>query len=230
MTSAPEDRLGGFWLRWVAANCVAELVGLGAVAGVSAWLVVRYGGGDAAAGALAFAALSLVLGALEGAVVGQAQSWVLRRRVPDLRGWVAATVLGAVLAWALGMLPSTVAAIVPDPPPADPSPGISDSLQLALAAPLGFVAGAVLGFPQARVLRRHARAPARWVLANALAWTAAMPLVFAAAGLAYELEGVSARVLAVSLGLALAGAVVGAVHGAFLVRWLRLRLREATEV
>jgi hypothetical protein len=97
---------------------------------------------------------------------------------------------------------------------------MSDAAQLALAVPLGLVAGVILGFPQWRILRRSVKRATWWVLANALAWAVGMPLVFVAAGV--RPEGSALQVAALVVGsLAAAGAAVGAIHGAFLCRLTR---------
>jgi hypothetical protein len=204
-----------FWLQWVVANLLGEFVGLGLVGLIGYAMVAVFGEPNAFFQALAFAIVAVALGALEGSIVGYAQFLVIRRRLPQLRAWVAATILGAVIAWTLGVLPSTLMSLNA-PAATEPPPEISDALQLLLAIPLGLVAGAILGVPQWRVLRRYVSRAGWWVLANALAWAAGMPLVFVAAGVRPEGSGL----WAVPLGLAAAGAVVGAIHGGFLVRLL----------
>jgi len=217
-----------FWGQWVAANLVGELAGLGIVGAVGSTLVRIYGEPVTAGAVLVYAALAVALGAVEGAIVGYAQAGVLRRRLPGLRSWVAATTLGAAIAWALGMLPSTLISLYRPPGPAPaPAPDIPDGLQLLLAMPLGVVAGAILAFPQWRILRRHLAHAGWWIAANALAWALAMPLVFVAAGVRPETSAAVSAVIVVA-SLAAAGAVAGAVHGAYLVRLLeRLQHRLA---
>lgn len=206
-----------FWGRWVAANALGELAGLGIVGAVASSVVRVFGEPVSAGYALAYAALSICLGAVEGGIVGYAQASVLRRRLPRLRGWIAATMLGAAIAWALGMLPSTVASLYHPPGPVA-APEVPDWLQLLLAVPLGVVGGVILAWPQWRVLRRHVAHAGWWLAANALAWAFAMPLVFVAAGVRPETgAALSAVIVIVCLGAA--GAVAGAVHGAYLV-WL----------
>ena len=219
-----------FWGRWVAANTLGELAGLGIVGAVSSSVIRVFGEPVSAGYVLAFAALSLGLGAVEGAIVGYAQASVLRRRLPRLHGWVAATTLGAAIAWALGMLPSTAIALYQPPGPAA-ALDVPDWLQIVLAVPLGMVAGAILAVPQWRVLRRHVAHAGWWLPANALAWGFAMPLVFVAAGVRPE-TGAALSALIVIVCLAAAGAVAGAVHGAYLVwllDWLPRRLERRAQ-
>ena len=207
-----------FWCRWVIANLVGELFGLGLV-GVIGYLVIYFfGEPESVVYVLSFAVLVIGLGALEGAIVGSAQAMVLRRRLPQLRTWVAATVLGAVVAWTLGMLPGTLMSLDGSVSSVTPSE-ISDTLQVVLAILMGLVAGAILGFPQWLILKRYISHAAWWVGANALAWACGMPLVFFVAG-AGSTEDVRSAALTATIGLAAVGALVGGIHGAFLVRLL----------
>jgi hypothetical protein len=210
------------WGRWVGANTLAETIGLGVTAGVAVWAA-----GIGAPGSpvwLAAAALAVILaGAVEGAAVGYAQWRVLRGPLPGLaaRPWVVATVVGALVAWTLGMLPSILMSLQGG---AGTEPEISDAAQLLLAAVMGAVVGPVLGVPQWLVLRRFVPAAGWWVAANACAWAAGMPVIFLAAGSVPADPSTATVVAAVLVACAAAGAVVGAVHGVWLVILLRRRL------
>jgi hypothetical protein len=63
------------------------------------------------------------------------------------------------------------------------------------------------------------RRSAWWLPANAAAWAAGMPIVFAGAHLGASLEPPGAIALLAALTLAAAGAIVGAIHGRVLL-WL----------
>lgn len=213
-----------FWRWWVAANAFAELFGLGAVATAGLLLFQQAGEPDSVGGALAFAAVFVVLGGFEGLVVGVAQNAVLRTRLPAVHGWVRATVAGAMVAWALGMVPSTVMNLMQGAsrgaePAAEPALG----LVLLLAAGLGAVAGPVLAAFQWRVLRKVIlRRAWQWLPANAAAWALGMPVIFLGA----QANEITADPLViagiVALALFAAGALVGAVHGWILLRMLRV--------
>jgi hypothetical protein len=209
------------WRRWVLANAVAETVGLGAAALVAVWVAGALDGPSTSARAGAVLAL-LATGGFEGMVVGAAQWRVLHTRLRRLpaRSWLVATCTGAVVAWALGLVPSLLlggGADAAGPPPEPPS----DAVQLILAAGMGLVLGPILGVPQWLALRGHVDRPGWWVPANSAAWAAGMPVVFLVAGSVppgLPPAALAAVVLAV---LFAAGAVVGAVHGAVLVRLVR---------
>lgn len=216
----------GLWLRWVAANAIGELLGLGAVAGIGFLLFLQVAEPQSWQQATLIAAAFVGLGAFEGLVVGVAQASVIRRILPAVRGWVIATVIGATVAWAIGMLPSTIASLLSSPSAA-PAPESPLWLTLLLAAGLGAIAGPVLAAFQWRCLRRAL--PVRawvWLPANAAAWCVGMPVIFLGAQ-ANEAAS-SPALIAFMIGLALlgAGALVGAVHGWFLLRLTGRRLGE----
>lgn len=216
------------WIAWVAANAIGELLGLGFVflCGFAIYDVV--GEPTSTAAILAFAAAAIALGAAEGAVVGYAQWLVLRTLLvrPVKARWVLATVIGAVIAWLLGMIPSTLGSLQEspmEPPPQEPS----QIIVLLLAAVIGVGGGLILSLAQWRVLRREGPGALWWLPANALAWAIGMPWIFWLVGVTVgEHQTASAYVLFVA-GLGVAGALVGAVHGAFLVRVLAPKWRAA---
>lgn len=210
------------WLRWVLANAVGELIGLGAAAVLGVLLAQAVEATFGAFAGLALAGVFILLGTFEGVVVGVAQWLVLRRPFPALRwqAWLLASAVGAFVAWTLGMLPSTLmGAATGDGGP--PAPDIDGPLMYALAAGMGAVLGPVLGVPQWLVLRRHAPRAGWWVLANVVAWAAGMPVVFIGAGAAPS-GGLLGIVVTGLLTATAAGAVVGALHGLVLV-WLARR-------
>ena len=93
-------------------------------------------------------------------------------------------------------------------------------VQLGLATALGLVLGAVLAAPQLRVLRPQVSYARRWIGANALAWAIGMPVIFAGMDrLPWESGGMPLFV-GLFVVAALAGAVVGTVHGRFLLGML----------
>jgi hypothetical protein len=213
-----------FYRRWIAANSWSEGLGLGAtllLALLAAPLLEERPG---TLTVLAGAAIAVTLGTLlEGVLVGVAQGMVLRRALPDvrLRRWTAATATGAAAAWLLGMLPSTLIALQqPDPAAAaiPTEPGVW--VQLGLALLMGLVLGVVLAFPQMLVLRRFVTRPARWLLANALAWGLGMPLIFAGMDQLPWDGPLHQQVAGILLICFSVGAMVGAVHVAVLRRMI----------
>lgn len=153
----------------------------------------------------AWAALALVVaaGLVEGTALGLAQSWVLASRLPALRRrtFAVATVLVAGLGWAAASAPAVLSA--------DDS-GASPPLTLVLlgAAGIGLVMGPVLGAAQALAMRGAARAPARWIVANTLAWPPVMVVIF--------LGATTPSASWTTASVAMLGAVTGAVAGGVL--------------
>ena len=208
-----------FWLRWIVANAIGEILGLGLAAAVAIGMILTIGEPKSLAVAVMMAGVMIAAGACEGVIVGLAQWRVLRRRLPRVprRDWVLATAMGALVAWALGMAPSTLAVLNQDAgaPPLEPS----DWLVYSLAAAMGAALGIVLGIPQWRVLRRHVQRAHWWVWANAAAWLVGMPLVFLGAGASPVGASPWGIAATIALTIAAAGAAAGAVHGAALL-WL----------
>ena len=208
------------WGQWIGANALAELIGLGTSAVL--WILFFMGMEDAL-GTL-WAALLVVVGStfLEGSAVGLAQWRVLRHPLPalTLRAWWLATALGAGIAWTLGMIPSTMMAMSAESASNAPAPEISDALLYLLAAAMGLALGPVLALPQWWVLRRHVAHAWQWIPANAAAWALGMPIIFIMMSFIPADGPTPGSVVLILVGLALAGAIVGAVHGIVLMRLL----------
>jgi hypothetical protein len=207
------------WLQWIAANAAGEVLGLGLAAAVGVGMILGIGEPKSLLAAVMMAGVMIAAGACEGIIVGLAQWLVLRRRLARLqrRDWVLATAMGSLIAWTLGMAPSTLAVLNQDA--SAPTPEPSDLQVYVLAAAMGAVLGVVLGIPQWRVLRRHVQRAHWWVWANAAAWVAGMPLVFLGAGSSPVGAPPWTVALMIALTIAAAGATVGAIHGAALL-WL----------
>jgi hypothetical protein len=213
---ATED--SAFYKWWILANGWAEAAGLGTtfVLGRESapWISETTGKAAILGGAL----LAVALGALlEGVLIGAAQESVLRSRLPEIKkgSWIFATAVGAGLAWALGMIPSTLMATSAPEAAAASTPEPPLLVQYGLAVVLGLLAGPILGVAQWTVLRRHVSRPARWLWANALAWAIGMPLIFIGMD---RVPWTASRFPVALLPYGICGAVglvVGAVHGEF---------------
>lgn len=227
-----KSSLAGLWLRWVAANGLGELVGLGLTLLVGLAIFMASGEPQGIVAVLLAFAVAVASGAIEATVVGLAQWWAMRGRFPLLgRGdWWRGTLIGALAAYVLGYLPSTIMSLsdVSMTPTGNPTPEPPQWQVLLLAAGLGLVAGAVLSFGQYPALRKVAKRAGLWIPANMLAWMLGMPLIFWGIDKAQALATRSIEyqtttpVLQAALWLAgtllACGMLVGAVHGAFLAR------------
>ena len=170
--------------------------------------------GPVAVGAVVFTAaipawpalpLHVAAGGFEGGVLGLFQGPVLRRYIPgiDTAAWVRNTTIAAMLSWFLGMLPSTIGEPLFD--------------RWLWFLPLMVAGGLVLlnsiGVAQWLVLREHEPRGWWWIPANALAWLAGIPWVFAAMAFVGEGDPAWAIALAGVVGGVLMAATVCLVTG-----------------
>ncbi len=203
--------------RWVLANGVGELLGLGLGAAVSVpaqlWLENHVPVLLAAVlGAVGFAVI-------EGAAVGGLQWSVVRRVAPGIgaRWWIGTTMAGGLTAWLAVSVPFALARGTEEAAGGVEPPFL---LQLAAMALVGLAAGPVLGGWQALALRRVVRRPWPWLWANAKAWAVGMPVIQLAAGglpAGTPLVGIVGAAVAA---LFVAGCLVGRIHGPTLLRLL----------
>ncbi|MEZ4657005.1 MAG: hypothetical protein R2911_05490 [Caldilineaceae bacterium] len=207
------------WLRWVLANAVGEMLGLGATFAVLVYFFINLGNQGGVTAILLSFLVDVFSGVLEATIVGLAQWWAMHPWFPAIkrRAWWIATLIGALLAYILGYLPSTVmdlgaeagAAPVAEPP---------QWIILLFAAGMGLVGGAVLSFAQWWVMRGKVDGAAWWMPANMLAWLIGMPIIFWAIDAAQKGQPPLQAGLLLAVALLITGAVVGAIEGVFLVR------------
>lgn len=217
------DEKRTLWLRWIAANAFAELFGLGLTFVVVVLVISHLPNQQAVEGILLSFFIAVLSGMIEATLVGLAQWRVLSPCFPAVtrRAWWLATLAGAEVAYVLGYLPSTLMSLgeAASESPAVPTVEPAQWIVLLLAAGLGAVGGAVLSFAQWLVLRRKVARAGWWIPANMLAWLAGMPILFWGIDAAQKGQPLLDSVLLMAGVLLLTGAVVGAVHGVFLV-WL----------
>jgi len=217
MTSTDKQTL---WLRWVAANAAGEMLGLGATFAVGVFAMSRLENQHSAGIVLLSFLIAVASGAIEATLVGLAQWWAMRPWFLTItrRAWWLATLVGALVAYVLGYLPSTLMSLgeqASQAPTAEPPQWV----MLLLAGGLGVVAGAVLSFAQWLAMRNTVKHAGWWIPANMLAWLVGMPIIFWGIDAAQKGQPPVQAILLSAGVLFLTGAVVGAIHGAFLVRW-----------
>ncbi len=219
--NSPRLRL---WLRWVAANALSELLGLRATFAVLGLLLPRLQAIPGAPGVLAGFALAVAGGAIEATLVGLAQAWAMRPTFPAVSrlSWWRATLIGALAAYALGYLPSTLMSLGEQSAQGTALAEPPQWIVLLLAAGMGAAAGALLSFAQWRVLCRSVPGAGVWMPANMLAWALGMPLIFWGMDIFFTFQPLARGMPFLAALLLLMGAVVGAIHGAFLARLAKI--------
>jgi hypothetical protein len=214
-----------YW-RWIGVNAVGELFGLGLTLGVGFWIIASFSDQGGVVGVLLAFAVAVLSGTIEAAIVGLLQWWAMHPWFPSisrLRWWLG-TLGGALTAYVLGYLPSTLMDLSQAAAPAAEQAPMAEPPQwlvLLLAALLGAVAGAMLSFAQWLAMRGKVNGGKIWIPANMLAWAVGMPLIFLGIDLAQRLEPLWQILGAMAAVLVITGALVGAIHGAFLVRLAR---------
>jgi hypothetical protein len=144
----------------------------------------------------------------------------MRPRFPSIGRleWWRGTFIGALVAYVLGYLPSTIMSMGEAYGSSGPATEPAQWMVLLLAAGMGAVGGAILSFAQWLVLRKKVHPAGIWIPANMLAWTFGMPIIFWGIDMAFKLSAVWQSALLMAATLFVAGAVVGGIHGLFLVR------------
>ena len=160
----PEPALlrgGRLRARWFAVVTAGEFLGFCIPATVAAL--------TAPAPAILALAAVLAAGGAEGTLLGLAQASVLRRALPPVstRRWVAATASAAVVAYAIGMLPSTLAGRLS---------GLPTVVLIGAAVVLGAALLLSIGVAQWLVLRAVLPRSASWIATTAAAWSAGLPV------------------------------------------------------
>jgi hypothetical protein len=208
------------WTRWTLANALSEMIGLGLTFAITGLYFSRAGEATTLAAIVTSFVVAVASGAVEATFVGLAQWWAMRPRFPSIGRfeWWRATSIGALIAYVLGYLPSTIMSMGEASGSSGPATEPAQWIVLLLAAGMGAVGGAVLSFAQWLVLRKKVERAGIWIPANMLAWTFGMPIIFWGIDQAFKMPALWQSVLLMAATLFVAGAVVGGIHGLFLIR------------
>ncbi|OGN96991.1 MAG: hypothetical protein A2Z71_07435 [Chloroflexi bacterium RBG_13_50_21] len=208
------------YLRWVGANGIGEMLGLGLTLAIGAIVITSLSDQQNSTTILVTFLVAVASGAIEATIVGLAQWWAMHPWFPMIQrtAWWFATLIGALVAYVLGYLPSTLMSLGEQTTQSQaPSAEPAQWVVLILAAGLGIVGGAVLSFAQWIVMRKKVARASLWMPANMLAWMVGMPIIFLGIDVTQTLSGMGWEILFMAGILLLTGLVVGAIHGAFLV-------------
>ena len=98
------------WVRWTLANAFSEMIGLGLTFAITGLYFSGAGEGTTMAGILLSFVVAVASGAVEATFVGLAQWLAMRPRFPSIGRfeWWRGTFIGALIAYVLGYLPSTI--------------------------------------------------------------------------------------------------------------------------
>ena len=207
------------WFRWIGANAFGELFGLGLTFIITGFAFSKLDNQQTMTGILLSFVFAVTSGAVEATILGLAQWWAMHPWFPIIErfAWWRGTLIGALIAYVLGYLPSTLMSMGEATAQSAPMVEPPQWIVLLLAAGLGAVGGAVLSFAQWLAMRGKVRRAGLWIPANMLAWFFGMPVIFWGIDLAFKMSALWQSVLLMAGTLLLAGAVVGAIHGRFLV-------------
>jgi len=197
--------------RWVVACTAGELIGFGGIPVLGAAIALTLTQAlPPASRSLALYVVAVAGGLGEGAVLALFQYRVLGTLLPALRkrAWVSATALAAALAWACGMLAPLLDDLV----------GLTAPAQIAIWVPASVLILLSIGAAQAWALRGSVARPARWLLANVLAWLAGLPWTFVLPALLPETAPMPAWIATFVVAGVLMGLTVGLATGVAVLR------------
>jgi hypothetical protein len=208
------------WSRWTLANAFSELLGLGLTFLITGLVFSKLDSQGTMTSILLSFVFAVASGAIEATFVGLAQWWAMHPWFPTIGrfAWWRGTMIGALIAYVLGYLPSTLMSMSEATASSAPVAEPPQWIVLLLAAGMGAVGGVVLSFAQWLVMRDKVKQAGLWIPANMLAWTFGMPIIFWGIDMAFKMSAVWQSVLLMAVTLFVAGAVVGGIHGLFLVR------------
>ena len=208
------------WSRWVLANAFSELFGLGLTFLITGLVFSKLDSQQTMTSILLSFVFAVASGAIEATFVGLAQWWAMRPWFPMIErfAWWRGTMIGALIAYVLGYLPSTLMSMGEASASSAPVAEPAQWIVLLLAAGMGAVGGIVLSFAQWLAMRGKVKRAGSWIPANMLAWAFGMPVIFWGIDMAFKMSALWQSVLLMAGTLFVAGAIVGGIHGLFLVR------------
>lgn len=207
-----ENKSLKLWERWVIANTIAQILG---------WFVATHFSHaiDEFGNQITYQVLLLV-GTLEGFLLGFAQWLVLRRYIRQASYWIFLTTAAVLLSWFMGLMVSVVIGLFY-------AANLHQKLTTLIqeVALLGTAVGTVIGYAQWLILKTINKQAIWWVSANALAWCIGVVIAFIAAKID-KLPGfnIHASLITVATG-AVVGIVISSITGIVLVWLLKPRLR-----
>ena len=200
------------WERWVLASTIAQILG---------WIVIAYFSQaiDEFSNENTYQVL-LLIGTVEGFLLGFAQWLVLRRYIRHASFWIFLTILGALLSWFMGLTVSVVIGLFY-------AANLHQTITTLVKeiALLGAAIGTVIGYAQWLILKIANKKAIWWVGANAFAWSLGLVVAFIGAGINKSSEfSIHPPLVTAATGAAM-GIVISSITGIVLVWLLQPRLR-----
>lgn len=200
------------WERWVLASTIAQILG---------WIVIGYfsQATNEFVNENTYKVLLLV-GTVEGFLLGFAQWLVLRSYIRRASFWIFLTIVAALLSWFLGLTVSVVIGLFY-------AANLNRTMTTLVKeiALLGAAIGTVIGYAQWLILKIANKKAIWWVSANALAWSLGLVVAFIGAGI-NKSSGfkIHPTLVTVATG-AVMGIVISSITGLVLVWLLKPRLK-----
>jgi hypothetical protein len=204
--------------KWIINCALGELLGIGAAGSIAVAVNYFLGEPQSIMQKIFVLFTMLVAGAIEGTSIAIFQWKVLHHLFPKMKlsAWWKWTVTIALLGWGFGMLPSlfftkssTATAETTEP---------SMWLIAIVATGGGALAGALFGLFQSFELKKHSSKWKWWIIANTLAWSIAMLIIFIGASWPSATTPVSLIILSAIVSGCLAGLSLGVITGVFLFK------------
>ena len=211
-----------YWRRWTFHCAVGELLGIAAAGAIAYGVTLALGEPVTFLSKIIVLVSMMIAGLVEGSLLGYFQWQALKVKFTSMpkRDWIVYTVLVAVLGWFLGMLPSLFFVDLTPTSDGNESAPVFDQpwLFILLSMSSGLVLGAIFGVFQWLVLRKYASGASKWIVANALGWSAALGWIYLFASIPTEESSIYFTLLMGATAGILAGVSVGAITGWFLMR------------
>ena len=207
----------GTWKTWVVACGTGELLGLTAAATIAMGYRMLPGAAAGNSDRLLQLFFLLAAGALEGGILAYFQYSVIGKIFPEIawKQWLAYTTAAAATALMAGILPSLFLTGNGATAPATAS---SPAAYYSMAALMGLMLGALLGYFQWLLLKGLCKEAMLWIPANALGWAVGLTFIFLATSWTGNTTDWPFMLLAAAVGGAVGGGSVGAITGYFLLR------------
>jgi len=193
-----------FFRRWIACTVAGEALGFTVAAALAATRDLSH---------MREFGLLIAAGAIEGGLLGRAQSMAMSRlQLPAavLRLWPVATSVAAVVAWSIGLIPGSMQKI-----------SLSSWTAWLLAAVLVLLLLASIPTAQFMLLRTALPTAARWVRFNALAWMLGLSWTFVPAALVKPDTPVVSEIGVYAIAGVLMATTVAIITGLCWLSWLK---------